>query len=405
MEGDCMSQTLEDFAEQKNMKPGELLTKYLGAEQKDMMRPATHVGKYTHPGVAENLVIAAPEFKVGVGYICFGNFVSKLKDYVGNAAKMPHAKTMEAIMQDGRTVREHLFEISHELKQNVPDVDEEEIKKWNENFYDLEQQSKVCSFSDFKLKQIYFPLDGGKYQLLTLLPCPPLIWELKSRINSREWETREENGKEYNVRISFIDQWVKKYGGEQPQNISFLNNLNRRTSARVLTCLPPTLRQNYQLPRRNFFNQIKIFLPRSPDEAQRGIGQLFQSLYDTLHNDPNTLWVRRKKRGILRAIIERGIIMSAEKIRENAMPGWSKQEKYSSLPAAQKAWLDPLGGMEPDQGQDQEDWQEEIAQQISRFIRSHFEKMVRFDQQKSHIVFDEAFSKEVSALAKEYLDG
>lgn len=132
---------------------------------------------------------------------------------------------------------------------------------------------------------------------------------------------------------------------------------------------------------------------------------MFQSLYDTLHNDPNTLWARKKKRGILRAIIERGVVMPAENIRENATPGWSKQEKYSSLPAAQKTWLDPLAISGFDQGEIIEDWQEEIAQQIARFIRSHFEKMVRFDPQKTHVIIDEAFFKEVSSLAKEYLDG
>ncbi len=395
-----MSQTLEEFAKNKNMEPGELLRKNLGREPKNMMRPATHVGKYTHPGIAEGLVVSAPDYNGSDGYVCFGNFVSNLKDYVGNAAKMPHSKTMEAVMQDSRTVREHLSECSINL-MHIASVDKGEVKRWKEVAAQVEDQSRKISHSDFKLKQIYFPLHIGEYHLMTLLPCSVLIWELKSRINAREWDARSEDGKERNVRIAFVDYWIRKYGGTKPQNVSHLNSENGG-NARVLTCQPPTLKQDYQLPRRNFFNQIKVYVPRNPREAQRGIGQLFQSLYDTLLNDSNALWVRKKKRGILRAIIERGIIMPAENIREKAPSGWSKEEKYSSLPAAQKAWLDPSGSDESGQS---DDWQERIALQISRFIRTNFEKMIRFDPQKKQVIFDEAFSREISDLAKEYLDG
>ncbi len=397
-----MSQSLEDYAKEKKIKPGQLLRKNLGREQKEMMRPATHIGKYTHPQAEDSMSILCENTACKSGYVCFGNFKTNLHDYVGNAAYLPHSKTLEALMEDGKTVREHLVEQSAELK-SVAAVNEEDLSKWKNKFQDKEKQAKSCIQSNFKLKQIYFPLENHEYRLMTLLPCSLLVWELKSRARDREWETRTEKGKEINTPKAFIEQWIRKYGGTKTQNVGHLNNENGG-NARVLTCLPPNFKQDYQLPQKNFFNQIKIYIPKNSREAQRGVWQLFQSLYNTLQSDPNALWARRKKRGILRSIIERGIIMPAENIRENASPGWSNDGKYSSLPAAQKAWLDPYAPFEEEQRDKQKDWPEEIALQISRFIRSNFERMVRFDQQKKQMVFDEAFSKEISDLAKEYLD-
>ena len=394
-----MSQTLEEYAKQKNMEPGELLRKNLGRQQKNMMRPATHVGKYTHSQAKDDMSVFCVNAKVGYGYLCFGNFESVLRDYIGNAANMPHAHAMESLMPDGRQVRQHLKEGTRELRQ-IAAVNATELKNWQDNFNQVQEQARICSRSNFKLKQVYFPLGNGTYQLLTLLPCSTLVWELKSRLAIREWEIREANSKQYNVRIAFIDRWNREYGGTKPQNISYLNS-NNGGNARVLTCLPPSVNRDFQLPKRNFFNQIKIYIPRNPREIQKGVGVLFQSLHSTLLSDPNALWARKKKRGILRAIIERGIIMPAENIRENAVPGWSKGEKYSFLPVSQKAWLDPWG-----LGQDdaEENWQEEIAKQIARFVERNFEKMTRFSPERKKVNFDDAFRREISDLAKEYLD-
>ncbi|WP_028573526.1 type I-F CRISPR-associated protein Csy1 [Desulfonatronovibrio hydrogenovorans] len=400
-----MPQTLEELAAQKKKDPGEMLRENLARELKNMMRPATHIGKYTHPQAKDDMSILCENSKCEGGYVCFGNFKAELKDYAtGNAVYLPHSKTMEAMMQDGRTVREHLEHGSSDL-QRIASVDEKELKRWAENFQEREKQGKFSSRTDFKLKQVYLPLENGQYRLMTLLPCSVLIWEMKSRINSREWDTRIENNKEYNVRISFVDHWVRKYGGTKPQNVSHLNNENGG-NVRVLTCLPPSLGRDYELPKRNFFNQIRVYLPKNPQEAQKGVGHLFISLYSSLLQDPNTHWARRKKKGILRAIIERGVIWPAEKIISSADPGWSLEHKYAALPPAQKAWLDPYAPVAHEDDMVQSaDWQEEIAAQISRFICRTFERMVHSDPQKKKIEPGEAFFRETAKLAKEYLDG
>ncbi|PTN35182.1 hypothetical protein C6366_11765 [Desulfonatronum sp. SC1] len=403
--GELVTQTLEELAAQKKKDSGEMLRENLGREPKNMMRPATHIGKYTHPQAKDDMSLLCENSKCGGGYVCFGNFRTELNDYAaGNAADLPHSKTMEAMMQDGRSVREHLKQCSSDLRR-IASVEEKEFKRWAENFQGKEKQGKFSSRTDFKLKQVYLPLENDQYRILTLLPCSVLIWELKSRINSREWEVRIENNKEYNFRVSFVDQWVRKYGGTKPQNVSHLNNENGG-NARVLTCLPPSFGRDYELPKRNFFDQIWVYLPKNPQEAQKGVGHLFISLYSSLLQDPNTLWARRKKKGILRAIIERGIIWPAEKIISSAEPGWSLQQQYAALSPAQKAWLDPYAPVDPegDRGQST-DWQEEIAMQISRFIRRNFDKMLRVDPQKKKIELGEAFSGEIAKLAKEYLDG
>ena len=306
------------------------------------------------------------------------------------------------MLPDERTVKEHLIAGSAELKQ-IAAIDEDEFEKWRTNFQEKEKQGQISTHSDFKLKQVFFPLEDGDYRLITLLPCSLLIWEVTYRINAREWEVKEDNGNEKaNAPISFIDNWKRNYGGDRPQNVSHLNS---KVGARILPCLPPTFEQDYRLPKRNFFNQLKVYIPRNPRDTHKGIIQLFQSLYNNLLYDPNSLWARKKKRGILQSIIERGIIMHAENIRENAPAGWSKEEKYSSLPTSQKVWLDPYASTDFELVASQEDWQEEIAAQISRYIRSTFEKMIASDPQKRKIILDDALLREISGLAKEYLDG
>lgn len=399
-----MSQSLEDFAATRKMEPGELLRKYLGLNKKQMMRPATHIGKYTHSRAKGDMSILCTKSKTKNGYLCFGNFHTALKDYTGNPAFLSHSKTLESTMQDDRLIWEHLEEGSPELR-HIACVGHEEFREWQERFHEIKEEAKTCMRSNFKLKQVYFPHENGTYHLLTLLPCSLLIWELKYRIGNREWSVMETDKKEVNVRTSYIDHWNRKYGSTKPQNVSHLNSENGG-NARVLTCLPPTLNRDCQPPKRNFFNQIKIYIPKSPKVAQQGLGLLFQSLYDTLTRDPNALWARKKKRGIIRAIIERGVIMPAEFIREKAPAGWSSEEKFSGLPYSQKAWLDPHNDAESEQTDVSIDWRDEIAEQISRFVCRTFERTIKYDLQKRNIgLIDEAFSREISDIAKEYLDG
>lgn len=396
-----MPESLQNVLKKKEIQIHVWLSEQLGAPLNKRMNPASHVGKYTHPD-AQNIFIQAKARPAPKGYLCTGNFKSSLQDYVGSAALLPWAKTMEAILEDGGRIRELLLEGSPELQQ-LAKTDEKTFKNWKMLFQEHEERSRRCESTDSKMKQVYFPLGDGQYRLLTLLPCSVLIWELKARCNHREWGEEADNGKRKAIPIAFLDKWNKRYGGTKPQNIGFLNS-QQGGRARTLTCLPPAFRGGYSLPVRDFFSQLRVYRPQSYGKVKNSLWDLFVALHSTLVIDPNVLWARRKKQGIVRAIIERGVILPAEKIRANAPAGWSRDEKYSRLPDEQKKWLDPFceHGLEE---LPEKKWSEMIAKQIAGFVKSNFERVVKVEPKIQTIVLDNAFFQEVEKTAREYLDG
>lgn len=399
-----MPESLFDVVRQKD-KPHvhAWLQENLGRSFGQRMRPATHVGKYSHPDVGSQSSLQAKVSPVPGGYLCSGNFDTRLQDYVGSAAFLPYAKTLESTLEDGRTVREHLLDGTAVLKEHSQ-VSAETLEAWREAYLEQEQESKRSILTDRRMKQVYYPLGNGQYRLMTLIPCSVLVWELKNRIASREFETVMVDGKEKTRRAGFIPKWQRNYGGTRPQNIGFLNSQNGGRT-RALVSLPPVVRQDLRLPKKDFFELIKIFRPRRPESAGSSLWQRFEALYDTLARDPNTAWARKKKLGILRAIIEQGVISPAENIRENASPGWTREEAHAALPEAQKIWLDPYRRHELQESSPLTAWNEKVAEQIAGFIKAGFEKVIKADPQKQTISVDDVFFKEITAVAKEYLDG
>lgn len=356
---------------------------------------ATHVGKYTHPAVKE-VSLQNHNLQKNKKYLCNGSFHTLLQDYMVNAAYLPYVKTLEAYMPDGRTVREHLQEASKMLKEFIG-ADEKEYQGIQNTYRELIEQSKSSKKSDHRLKQVYFPLENNKYRLLTLIPCSALIWELKKRVDSRQW-----NQEEKKQRVAYIDYVNREYGGTKPQNISYLNNENGGNSI-LLKSFPPNLKRDYKLPISNFFTSIRIYRPKYFSPQKGSLVLLFDALHANLVYDPNALWARKKKEGIIRAIIERAIILPAEIIRQNASPGWSLKETYSALPAVQKVWLDPIRPKDTwDDPTVLEDWHFQISNQISNFITSTLQRLIKTSATKEKIDIDDPFSDEIASIAMEY---
>ena len=400
-----MTEKLTDYIKSDKGDSETWLPAKLGAPATQKMRPATHIGKYTHPDVDKSISIQAVCSPGTKGYLCSGSFATELVDYAGSAAFLPYARTMEAEMEDGRPVREHLKEESHHLK-NICKADDQALDGWRKAWEEQQEESRDCGATDRRLKQVYFPLGGDQYRIMTLLPCSILIWELKARLNKRQWKEKSSDSDEKRIRTAFFSQCKTKYGGAHPKNISFLNSKKEnRGNAIKLTCTPPAMSRKYTLPTRNFFNLIRPYRSSRPAGGQTHLWQLFEALYQTLAFDPNTDWARKKKRGIVCAIIEYGVILPAENIRENAPAGWSADDKYSALPHEQKAWLDPGRGNDQHSEPDGKDWQEAVSRSIARFIITNLEKMMKYDPAKKSISMDDAFVNEISDLAREYLNG
>lgn len=353
------------------------------------LSPSTHIGKYSHPDVTVALFIA-PEKRENE-YLSSGNFSIKQCDFSGNAGYAQYSQTLNCQLDDGRSVREH-FEKGSEKLQAITGLHLEEYQELRSSYLDrVENLNGSNTATDYRLKQIYFPVREG-YRLFSLIPSSTLIRELNDRIQSRQWK-----GKEY---VCFVDYIGKTYGGANPQNISALNI----KVSRLLKCFPPSLNRTYRLPKKAFFTDINVYRPRRPEPGERGHFQLFESLHNTLTKDPNTLWARRKKKGLYRAIIEYCVIARAESIRENAPSGWTMDEMYSKLSVFQKRWLDPGRWRESEPGIDEpRNWQDEIARQISYFVRNNYKRLISSLPGEQPIEFSDAALEEIRKIAKEYV--
>lgn len=384
----------------KKNSPGNLLALAVESFENDRLKPATHIGTYSHPDVKIGVFHEAGP--VANGYLCSGNFRSSLYDYnlVRGAAFIPHAKILEAKMSDGKPVREHWEKRTELFCKTFAGVDVQ-----LENAYcEILKQSKDCGRSDHQIKQIYFPLEDGKYRLFSLLPCSILMWELKQRLQSRQWRQEKKKSKTSNKRVAFFECAQRKFGGTKPQNISFLNSENGG-NAYLLTSLPPSLNRKYRLPTRNFFSLIRVYRRKKFSSENSTLVALFDLLHKTMVHDPNTVWSRKKKRGIIGAIIEHGVILKAESIRQNAPPGWSLEENYQKLPEEQKIWLDP--GRSRETFEDTflfDKWPDQIAGQIARFVASTFQRLAKSSDIRQQIVLDDPFINEIKKTARRYLD-
>ncbi len=384
-------QELEQKCEEKYSSRNWFLTLYKNLHK---LFPSTHIGKFSHPDV--KISLQNQNFQNTIGYLCNGNFRTILQDYIVNAAYLPYVKTLESCMPDGKTVREHLQTSSDTLKEFIQ-FDKKEYEDLQDAYRSMMEQSKHSDKTNHRLKQVYFPLGNDQYRVFTLLPCSTLIWELKTRVRSREWNQEKKQ------RIAYIDHVNRKYGGTKPQNISYLNNEKGGNSI-LLSSFPPILKRDYKLPATNFFSLIRIYRPKYFSPQKSPIVLLFDTLHDNLVHDPNSQWARRKKVGIIRSIMERAVILPAETIRRNAPPGWSLKDTYSKLPVFQKAWLDPYRPKDIlDTSSVPENWQDHIARQISGFITSTFRRLMKTSAIKQKIVIDDPFSDEIASIAMEYL--
>jgi CRISPR-associated protein Csy1 len=409
-----MAETFVELVEEKaKSKKQEIslkdwLEQQLNAPPGKRMHIATHVAKYTHPAIScpdsgkEVAILCPPKIlNDSKEYLTGSSFKTNLIDYVGNAANIPYAKTLEAVLEDGRTVAWHLLNSSDLLKQTVG-LSEQQYVEMRESFKKWYESCKSCAHSHKRVKQIYYPLPDGEYRLMSLLPCSTMIWELSNRIKEREWKQIPEGKKQKSIRVAYVDKWQRKYGGSKPQNVSFLNS-NNGGNVKALVCLPPKLNRTVRLPKGDFFRMIYVAKPRHENVAKNSLWGLFVALAKTLVKDPNTDWARRKKRGIIRNIVEWGIIRFAGNIAEEARPGWTKHNSSAGLPKEQIIWLDPHREDINALKSDLPGWSDLIARATAGFVIKNLEKVAKAEHVALPSVKDEVFVAEIAKLAREYI--
>ena len=127
--------------------------------------------------------------------------------------------------------------------------------------------------------------------------------------------------------------------------------------------MPPSLeKRKVQLPNIDFFTQCLY---------SKNFQNSFSHLHKLMKCDINNIQKRRDIQSVIGSIIDK-ILLVAFTIRQYEAE-WSNSDYYSNLPKNQRIWLDDIYH---EQREEQEEWREEISQEIAIWILRSYEKLI-----------------------------
>jgi len=329
----------------------------------------SHPGKFSHPSAKISSIIAKAE-RTPDGFLRTGNVSADL-DVLGNAAAMDVYKFLSIVLSDNKTVLEHLEDRTEEIEKQltVPSVSFDVIEQ---GLLAIKQDDATSIKTSGKVKQVYFPVEGG-YHLLSLLTPSNLMYKLKERINIMRFsdeakearEAKKKNHLHEKVLAEVYGLSVIGFGGTKPQNISVLNSQNGG-AAYLLSSMPPQLEERKtQPPKRNFFSDTLWH-------------KLFEDDFKTFHKilqvlaaeGGNNIHNRRKRDYLIRNIVYQ-VVDRVWAIRY-LPPGWSDTDTCQ-LPHDQKVWLDQ---QYKETREEQWDWVDSIKNELARWFVNTYLKLI-----------------------------
>lgn len=343
---------------------------------------STHVGKFVHPSVENVAARVSHNASLRDGAVYTANTVCDL-DIAVSARYMATAKLLALKLEDGGSVFEHFRDDSEQIRQEFSALGVDYEKARAEA---LEiKEGGTPTDTDDHLRQVFFPLDDGGYHLLSVLPSSSLMMALKTRMDALEKKAINANKKKsasYGQKYQrVLDTVCIRFGGSQPQNISYLNNQNSGKAYMFLSVPHKIENRDITRPRKDFFKDTLVY------------GQfrnLFQDLHDCYECERNNMETRQNARTAEEHIIDK-VLTYADYLR--ALPeGWT-DGKNVALSKAQKLWLDEKYA---EQSAEDKDWRREIADSMTRWMLYSYEKIMK----------DKAFelgATEYSFLRKEIL--
>lgn len=344
------------------------------AKRAGQMSISTHPCTFSHPSARKNKssyvtsIIAVTESR-NDGLIRSGN-VDVAQDALGNAAVLDVYKFLALVMEDGKTLLEHIKLDSQVAKKllTVPAHSYEELKS---GFLEMAKNDADLVTSS-KIKQVYFPAPGG-YHLLSILTPSGIVFELRTRLDRLRFgeevdginvlkqarEMRKNNEFNSNGFREIYGLTTIGYGGTKPQNISVLNNKNGG-KAHLLLSVPPELKKrDIKLPTRNFFFQTISYYHCK---------DVFYKLHKLYENSQNNMKIRSDRDACYQLVVDR-IIEKMWQVR-TALSSLNYFD-CSHLKPEQKIWL--LEENIEKRGSEGE-WLEVITKGISKFIFQGYEK-------------------------------
>ena len=337
------------------------------AKRGTQLSMVSHPSKFSHPSAKTSSIIA----QAGAahdGYLRTGNIHYPL-DVFGNAAAMDVYKFLSITLSNNLTVLENL-EQKNDLIKKILNHSSFNFEILREEFLKI-KSSDLSSKTDHLVKQVYFPIQNNEYHLLSLLTASGIITSLKKRLDELRFsdatklakENRRKNEIDPVGYADIYDLTVTAYGGTQPQNVSVLNSQNAGR-AYLLPSTPPKLeKRSIRLPSTDFFSQTLY---------RNNYKESFSELHKLMRLDINNISIRNAIKNIIQFVIDQ-ILLYAFKIRSHYEQGWSDQDYYIGLPKVQRIWLDDLY---QEYRENNNDWRDEIAVAIGRWIIFSYEKTI-----------------------------
>ena len=353
---------------EKNAENEFLLANWLSYAIKysDKISFVTHPAKFSHPNANISQVFAVAK-KNEDGFLRTGNVDHEADVIFSTAAYMPIYTFLSLLLEDGKSILEHVEEGSDLIRKrfNFNGLPFEKIQK---GLLAVKSNSDYIS-TDGKVKQVFFPVEQD-YHLLSILTASGLMFELKKRINSIRFSKTSKSlrtlkaSNEYSVEgfNEIHNLTIQGHIKSKPQCISELNKTNYG-EAILLMSLPPHLnKEKVKLPRYNFFKNTLYLKPFS---------ESFISLHKLIAVDYNNINIREARDNIIKYVVDQ-IVEKVWTIRSHK-GGWSDTVNYLQLPAYQKIWLD--SGREDDREIDGE-WIVKVISDLARWFGFAYKRIL-----------------------------
>lgn len=191
------------------------------------LKIVSHVSKVTHQYANASAFIYTGT-KCNDGYVRTGN-IAYQNDVYGNAAAMDVYRFLSIQLREQYTVLDAFEKGDPSLKEYIENLGLQ-FDTVRENFLKIKSQEVDKLKTSHLLKQVFFPVGGDQYHLLSIVSATGMMAELNRRIidmrsNAKTCRDKIKDGSVLQASYQRIPNLTKiGFGGSKPRNISSINH-------------------------------------------------------------------------------------------------------------------------------------------------------------------------------------
>lgn len=347
------------------------------ARRVGQIQQITHALKYIHPE-AKGTNLSSPGNTDAGAFLIGTHTIAKqyAPDVVGNAAALDVYKFLR-LEVNGKTILNRALE-KDALLQEAFSSDSSQASVWIDAFAAL-TESKGAPTSHKLAKQLYWPMEEGRYHLLAPLFPTSLVHEVWSTVREDRFSEEAKSARESRRKdephshgyCEYPNMVIQKFGGTKPQNISQLNS-ERYGEDYLLRSTPPEWISN---PVRLPLNAESVFDSWFSNRAR--VRELVHTLREFLYRVKDTksnVRIRNKRQELVGYIVDEMLHFAAT-LREQEEP-WT-QRPECKLNIDEQCWFNPVR-VEYDEVFASEyrkgSWKEEVCKRFANWLNAQLLK-------------------------------